>query len=134
MKWGSDINNLGHNRLPGLLPLPRWRTYHEGRGGHLAGLQHVPRDACDGREGSEDPERPRDGEVAPGLLALKPVTDPPHGFVQVLERVGVAEAEIAFAVLAECRPAEARDAGLLQQAIRQFFRARGPCPVMLGNA
>ena len=45
----------------------------------------------------------------------------------VLERVGVAEAQIAVAVFAERGAVEARDAGLVQQQVGELLRAACPC-------
>ena len=59
--------------------------------------------------------------------------DPLHRFHQVLVGIGVAEPDVALAVLAERRAVEARDAGFVQQEIGGGLRI-DPGPVMLANA
>src|SRR5208282_145613 len=51
-----------------------------------------------------------------------PVFDPQQRRVQVLERIGYAEAEIAFSVFAERGAREAGNTGLFEQRVGQFLR------------
>src|ERR1035438_4024564 len=46
-----------------------------------------------------------------------------HGFAQVLLGIGVAETDVAIAVLAEGSSIEPGDTGLIQQVVGEFARA-----------
>src|SRR5579883_2494949 len=54
--------------------------------------------------------------------AFRGGADSPHGFLDVFERIGVAEAQKAFALLAEASSVEAGDAGVVQQIICEILR------------
>src|SRR6478672_11666107 len=55
-------------------------------------------------------------------VPLGPVVDLVQGVVQVLQRIGHTETQIAFAEMSKRRPRKTSDSGLLQQRVRQRFR------------
>src|SRR4051812_41594264 len=57
-----------------------------------------------------------------GLPPVRDGLDAPHRFFEILKRVGVAEADVAFAVFAEAAAIQAGDAGFVQQYVRDFLR------------
>jgi hypothetical protein len=60
-------------------------------------------------------------------MTIEQSADAPDRFLDVLEAVGVGEAEISFAELAEGGPGETRDPRLVQEPVRQGA-ARIACP------
>src|ERR1035437_10874015 len=52
-------------------------------------------------------------------ILLRPLVDALQRLFEILERIGHAEAQVAFAEMAECRAGKRRHAGLLQQSVGQ---------------
>src|SRR5947199_10039881 len=55
-------------------------------------------------------------------VLLRPTADPLERLLDVLDRVGDAETQIAFAEIAERGPGQRGDAGVVEQRVGQFLR------------